>query len=136
MQIVEFDINGGKYAVDILHIKEIINPTEVTVVPNSAQYVKGIINFRGEVITVVDIYKLLQLEQEVGPESKMIVYLLEDKTVAFEVDKMHGTKLVDDATIEKAEVLSTLENKRNYSGVINDGETITLLLDIKGMLIE
>lgn len=29
-----------------------------------------------------------------------------------------------------------LENKRNYSGVINDGETITLLLDIKGMLIE
>lgn len=60
MQIVEFDINGGKYAVDILHIKEIINPTDVTVVPNSAQYVKGIINFRGEVITVVDICKSLQ----------------------------------------------------------------------------
>ncbi|MDA8214862.1 MAG: chemotaxis protein CheW, partial [Nitrospiraceae bacterium] len=57
LQLVTFTLGNEEYAVDILKVQEINRMKEITRVPNSPQYVEGVINLRGKVIPVVNLRK-------------------------------------------------------------------------------
>ena len=54
-QFVTFTIGTETYGVDVLKVHEIIGMTDITFVPNSLPFMKGVINLRGKVIPVVDL---------------------------------------------------------------------------------
>ena len=57
-----FGLSGGKYAVEVTMVKEILEYEKITKVPKALPYMKGVMNSRGSVITVIDLRVLFGLE--------------------------------------------------------------------------
>ncbi|HPI15032.1 MAG TPA: chemotaxis protein CheW, partial [Spirochaetota bacterium] len=55
VQIVSFMLDDVEYGINILQVHEIIRMPEITRLPNTAEYIRGVINLRGSVIPVVDV---------------------------------------------------------------------------------
>lgn len=84
-QFLTFMLSGQEYGLDALKVIEVINPVSVTNVPMADQSVIGIMNFRGEVIPLVDLAYLMNLEPS-SLSGKIIVITHKDTMIGLMVD--------------------------------------------------
>jgi len=94
IQVVEFVLGKEHFAIDLFDVKEVVEFTTITKLPNTLEYVRGIIDLRGEITTIIDLKHRLNITDgtEVASESSRIIVL---------DDKITSTKigiLVDDVT--------------------------------------
>jgi len=86
-QLVIFELNQQQFGLPILQIKEIIRLVYLTPIPLANNYLKGIINLRGQIIPVINLYKRLAFtEKEYSPESRIIVVEYNNYKVGIIVD--------------------------------------------------
>ncbi len=86
-QLVSFRLGDEEYAVDILRVQEIIRPTRITPVPNSPEFVEGVLNLRGKVIPVINLRLRLGLPDSASSkQSRIVVTDLPPNTLGFMVD--------------------------------------------------
>src|SRR5487761_151731 len=86
-QVVVFDLSSEIYALDILHVHEIIRIQPVTPVPGAPNYVEGLINLRGRVVPVVDLRKRFGLPlRATGDRARIVVVQVSDDIVGVVVD--------------------------------------------------
>lgn len=89
LQLVSFKIGEEEFGVDILKVQEINRMLNITKVPNSPDFVVGVVNLRGRIIPVIDLRKRLNLpEKEADNKTRIVVVELEEKTVGFLVDEV------------------------------------------------
>ncbi len=87
IQVAVFPLQGQPYAIDIMKIKQIIRPLKITRLPESPDFLEGVINLRGLVIPVIDMRKRFSMppmEDEDG--KKVIIASVERKIVGVIVD--------------------------------------------------
>jgi purine-binding chemotaxis protein CheW len=85
--LVCFRLGKETYGVDIFVVREIVKAQEITSVPGAADYLLGIINLRGKIISVVDLAHRLGLgKSEISRRSRILVLDLDGFTVGFLVD--------------------------------------------------
>jgi purine-binding chemotaxis protein CheW len=77
-QYVTFIISGENYGVEVLKVQEIIGMTQIVHVPNSADFMKGVINLRGTVVPVVDMRKRFKMQEVKNRMIGMIVDSVSD----------------------------------------------------------
>ena len=132
IQLVGFNIANEKFGVDILMVQEIIRAAEITAVPNSPEFVEGVINLRGNIIPVVDLRKRLHLYQENQTQLKSWVIILSigDRVVGFVVDRVTEVIKITDESIEPAPdiVVSGLESQY-IQGVCDVAGQLLVILD-------
>lgn len=88
-QYLFFTILDEEYGVEIAHVKEIIKVCNITKVPHTDEYIKGIINLRGDIIPVISVRARFSLpEKEYDGRTCIIVLDIEDKTVGLIVDNV------------------------------------------------
>jgi purine-binding chemotaxis protein CheW len=94
LQVVEFLLGNEHYAVDLFDVKEVVEYTTITKLPNSASYMKGIIDLRGEITTIVDLKERLHIaaSAETKDENSRIIVLDE------KITKAKTGIMVDDVT--------------------------------------
>jgi len=63
IQLATFFLHGELFGVDALHVQEILTYQEITSVPLAPEYVKGLINLRGQIVTVIDLRRRLGFDQ-------------------------------------------------------------------------
>jgi chemotaxis signal transduction protein len=68
LEIVEFGLGKNKFGINVIKVKEIINPVPITLVPHSHPNVEGIIELRGEVLPVVNVADALRFPPSETPE--------------------------------------------------------------------
>ena len=74
LEIVEFEVANNKFGINVIKVKEIIQPMNVTFIPHVHEHVEGIIQLRGEVLPVVDMLKVLGIPNaQRNPQQKYIV---------------------------------------------------------------
>ena len=73
IQLVVFELDKEEYAVQITDLEEIIKIPEITPIPNSPEYIRGILNLRGKIIVVIDLEKRFNLVRENKVEPKHII---------------------------------------------------------------
>lgn len=103
-QYVIFSLAGTEYAVPIMNVTEIGYPLNVTAVPNVPDWILGVANLRGDLISVVDLRMFFGLERMTSGESvRMLVgrTFQEDLTVGLIVDRAHGIRHLPVEQIEK-----------------------------------
>ena len=84
-----FNIEDTLYGLSLLNVKEIINVTEITSVPGSFDYIKGIINLRGGIIPIIDArLKFGMLEREYDNQTCIIILETDDSNVGLIVDSV------------------------------------------------
>lgn len=74
-KIVSFKIGGEYYGIDIMKVKEILKARKFTRIPNSLDFVVGVLNLRGEIIPIIDIGKMFHLEGSADSEVKSIIII-------------------------------------------------------------
>jgi purine-binding chemotaxis protein CheW len=94
IQVVEFALGNEHFAIDLFDVKEVVEYTSITKLPNVPQYVKGIIDLRGEITTIIDLKQRLNITEggTVAAESSRII-VLDDKITRSKIGI-----LVDDVT--------------------------------------
>lgn len=132
MQVVIFKLNDEQFAVETAKVQSINDMMEITKVPNAPSYIKGLINLRGNVISLLDINLLLNTKESVDAnQTNMIILNIEDEMVGITVDEVDEVLDVEEDLIEKTEQ----EKKFAYiRGVINFKDRIVTLIDIDKLL--
>lgn len=131
MQVVIFKLNQEQFAVETAKVQSINDMMEITQVPKAPNHIKGLINLRGNIISLLDINLLLEMDKEHNAEQSNIIILeMEDELVGITVDQVDEVLDVDESLIEKAE-----ERRKSYlRGVINFKDKIVTLIDIDKLL--
>ena len=95
LQLVGFKIAGELFGVDILMVKEIIKDTLITAIPDAPDFIKGVINLRGNIIPIIDLRKRLKLsgdQRESGGEAWVVILEISSRVTGFIVD--HVTRVI------------------------------------------
>lgn len=80
LQVVEFLLGSEHFAIDLFDVKEVVEYTTITRLPNSPPYIKGIIDLRGEITTIVDLKQRLKIHMEADrPEENCRIIVLDEK---------------------------------------------------------
>jgi purine-binding chemotaxis protein CheW len=100
-QFLTFKVADEEYGVDVLKVQEIIRYREPTKMPNAPDIVKGVINFRGEVIPMVDLRKKFNLAlKEYDHFTVVIILEVKSKIVGIIVDKVSDMLSFNDEDIQ------------------------------------
>lgn len=132
-QVVVVTLNDEFYGININYIKEVIKPKDVTVVPNSEDYVQGVINLRGKIIVVVDLDIRLGFKPPENSDTTRVVVLdIDDEQVGLKVDSVIETIMVDRQNIQKPpEALKKRVMVDVIEGVTRQDERLITLIDAK-----
>jgi len=88
-QYVTFLINNETYGIEVLRVKEIVGMTTITSVPNSAKYLKGVMNLRGIIVPVIDLRMKFDIpEKEYDSFTVILIIEMRDFLVGVIVDSV------------------------------------------------
>lgn len=136
LEVVMFTIADETFGINVLKVREIIQPIPITPIPRSHPNVEGVIRLREEVIPVIDLAKVLNLEPSEDPKKdKFIVSELNQTLVAFHVHDVSRIHRLSWTQIEKPNEFST--GTEAYAiGIIKLDEKMAFLLDFEKILVE
>ncbi|MGM9923275.1 MAG: chemotaxis protein [Bacillus sp. (in: firmicutes)] len=136
LEIVGFGIGTNKFGINVIKVKEIINPVPVTIVPQAHKNVEGIIELRGEVLPVVNVAEALGFPpSEDETQDKFIVAEFNKQKVVFHVHSVTQIHRISWGQIEKpSEMYQGIESQ--IIGVVKLHSEMILLLDFEKMVVE
>ncbi|MCS0791166.1 chemotaxis protein [Cytobacillus firmus] len=136
LEIVEFSIGRNKFGINVIKVKEIINPVSVIPVPHSHRNIEGIIELRGEVLPVVDVASSLNMPASESPQQdKFIVTEFNQQKIVFHVHNVSKIHRISWNQIEKpSEMYQGQESQ--IIGIIKLEDEMVLLLDFEKMVTE
>jgi len=134
-EYVVFKIAKEFYGLDIKYVENIEKSQLITRVPYAEDYIKGVINLRGNVIPVVDVRKRFSLEEkEMTNDSRIIVISYESDRIGLIVDSSSEVVQFESDVIEKAPKIGDSVKDNFIKEVGKEEKRIIMLLDIKKIL--
>jgi purine-binding chemotaxis protein CheW len=134
LRLITFKVGPELFVLDIMSVRQIIPYTGSTPIPKAPDFIEGIIVLRDEVIPVVDLRSRLFPKLDAAEAPLVLVVRSAEGTIGLKVDQVLRILSVDMASI-----LAPPEIVRGFSGeifigVIAQGESIYLLLDVETLL--
>ena len=135
MQLVSFQLGNEVYGIEITKVREIILITEITRIPETPPYVKGLINLRSMVIPVIDMRKLFNLaESEQTDESRIMVVQAKGKTIGIMVDSVSEVLRINKDQIAPPPPTVASLGREYLTGLVRLDKQLLILLDIDKIL--
>lgn len=139
IQLVGFTIGKELFGVDILMVQEIIRAAPITPVPNSPNFVEGVINLRGNILPVIDLRKRLNLyTSDVKQKDTWILILdIQGKITGFIVDSVTEVLKIQEEAIEPPPEIITAGLVNQYlQGVCEIGTQLLIMIDFQRILLQ
>lgn len=135
LQWVTFQLGKETYGVNVMQVQEVLRVTEIAPVPGAPDYVLGIINLRGNVVTVLDTRKRFGMESRDGDDSARILIIESgEHVVGIMVDSVSEVVYLRQSEIEPAPNVGNEESSRFIQGVCNRGEELLILVELNKLL--
>lgn len=137
-QYIVFSLTDEQFGVNVKQAKEIIPVNQFTHIPNSPDYVMGVIDLRGEIIPIIDLKKKLglsvnNLETE---NQKIIIVEINNSFIGMLVDNVNEMLRMYEDEIAKAPNITKGINKNYITGVGRMNNELLILLDLDKILSE
>lgn len=132
-KMVTFSLAGKDYAIDIMKVKEIAKAGRFTFVPNTASFVLGVYNLRGDIIPIIDLRLFLNIpvQERKGNElENMIIVSVEEQTFGVVVDEIDKVVGIQRSSIQPPHPLFGDINIKYIYGVIESNDRLYILLDV------
>jgi purine-binding chemotaxis protein CheW len=132
---VTFRLENEKYGINVMQVQEVLRVTEIAPVPGAPDYVLGIINLRGNVVTVIDTRKRFGLQtKDMDDSTRIVIIESENQVVGILVDSVAEVVDIRTSEIEQAPNVGTEESAKFIQGVSSiDGELL-ILVDLNKLL--
>lgn len=135
LQLVSFRLDEEEFGVDILKVQEIIRMVDITRVPNSPDFVEGVINLRGRIIPVIGLRKKFGLAaREADKLTRVMVVDVDNRTIGFIVDAVSEVLRIPRSTVEPTPSMVSSVNTEYISGVGKLEDRLLILLDLNRLL--
>lgn len=132
-KMVSFSLGGKDYGIDILKVKEILEINKFTYVPNTAPYVRGVHNLRGDIISIIDLrimFGVPKAKRENNMED-IIVLLIDDKRIGVIVDSINKVVSVLPSSIKPPHPIFSNISIKYISGIVDNNSRIYIILDVE-----
>jgi len=132
---LSFSLGKERFAVEVSNVLEVLRNQIITPVPKTSEYIEGIINFRGDILTVVNTRKKLKMTTETRTATN-IVMVLEFKIgndfviLGALVDKVKNVFEINEKEIKAVPEFGSYYNPEFLQGAIKDKDGYLVLLDI------
>lgn len=134
LQIVSFRVGDEEFGINILRVQEIIRLQHLTRVPNSCDFIDGVINLRGKVIPVMALRKHLgQGSAPPDSQTRIVVVEVQGTVLGFIVDSVPEVLRIPASAVVTPPRLGKME-RECVSGVAKVGSRLLILLDMDRML--
>lgn len=134
LQIIEFEIGGCVYGVNILKVKEIMTRQNVTRLVSNEEISRGIFHYRGQVIPMLNMHKILGTTVILSDDARSIILYFNNMLVAFEVDRVIGTYVLDWKDVRKVDS-GLVQDDSLFMGVAVKNESdLILLIDFESVM--
>jgi purine-binding chemotaxis protein CheW len=135
LQWVTFKLQEETYGINVMQVQEVLRYTDIAPVPGAPMYVLGIINLRGNVVTVIDTRARFGLPPTDVTENSRIVIIEADKQViGIMVDSVAEVVYLRASEIDTAPNVGTDESAKFIQGVSNRDGELLILVDLNKML--
>ena len=131
---IHFSLGKEDYAVPLLRVREVIAPPEVSPIPQTPTYFVGIMNLRGQVITVLDLRTKLGIKPVNGPEMAVIIADLGGLCVGIMVDSINSVISPSADELKSKPDLANSKAADYVVGVCQTQQKLILLLDLVKVL--
>jgi purine-binding chemotaxis protein CheW len=135
IQFVTFILMDETYGINVMQVQEVLRVSEIAPVPGAPGYVLGIINLRGNVVTVIDTRTRFGLPSaEMDDASRIIVIESEKQVVGILVDAVAEVVELQEGEIDVAPNVGTEDSSRYIQGVATREEGLLILVDLNKLL--
>lgn len=130
-----FRLGEEIYGVNVMQIREVLRYTEITPVPGAPYFVLGIINLRGNVVTVIDTRTRFGLPQaEVDNNTRIVIVEVDKQVIGMQVDSVAEVTYLKESEIEKAPSVGNEETSKFITGVCNKNGELLILIELERMI--
>jgi len=132
---VTFFLSQEKYGINVMQVQEVLRVTEIAPVPGAPDYVLGIINLRGNVVTVIDTRKRFGLEsKDLDDSARIVIVESNDQVVGILVDSVAEVIDLQLSEIETAPNVGTEDSSRFIQGVASQNDELLIIIDLNKLL--
>jgi len=133
-RFIEFSLGKEDYAVPLLMVREVISVPETTPIPKSPAHFLGIMNLRGQVISVVDLRKKLKVETKKDKEEAVIIVDIGGLNIGVVVDSINRVLAFSSDDVSDMPDVENQINTQYIYGVYKKEHSLTVLLDLAKVL--
>lgn len=131
LQLGTFKINNHLFGVDILRMREIIRPLEITRVPKADQFMEGVINLRGIVIPIISLRAVFGLPRRpFDRDSRIINMEVGGSIVGFIIDSIDHVRRIAASDVEPPPPVTASVDAQYVDGVARLDEELLILLNV------
>ncbi len=131
LQLVSFKIGNEEFGIDILKVQEINRMMQITKVPNSPEFIEGVVNLRGRIIPVMDLRTRLNMLRIAHDNlTRIIVVELEGITVGFIVDEVSEVLRIPKSITEPPPAMTAGIDSEYITAVGKLEDRLIILLDL------
>lgn len=135
MQLVTFRLQDERYGINVMQVQEVLRVSEIAPVPGAPPYVLGIINLRGNVVTVIDTRSRFGLPStEVDDASRIVIIESDQQVVGILVDRVAEVVELRVSEIDTAPNVGNEESSRYIQGVVTRDDDLLIVVDLNKLL--
>ena len=137
LQWVTFKLDNETYGINVMQVQEVLRYTEIAPVPGAPAYVLGIINLRGNVVTVIDTRQRFGLyNADITDNSRIVIIEADRQVVGILVDSVAEVVYLRQSEIETAPNVGNDESAKFIQGVCNKNGELLILVELDKMMTE
>ncbi|MEJ2416618.1 MAG: chemotaxis protein CheW [Exilibacterium sp.] len=135
LQWVTFKLAGETYGINVMQVQEVLRYSEIAPVPGAPAYVLGIINLRGNVVTVIDTRHRFGLEPgEVTDNTRIVIIEADKHVIGILVDSVAEVVYLRQSEIETAPNVGNEESAKFIQGVCHKNNELLILIELDKLL--
>lgn len=137
LQCVTFTLEEETYGINVMQVQEVLREVEVAPVPGAPHYVLGIINLRGNVVSVIDARTRFGLPTKESDDlTRIIVIEVQQQIIGILVDSVAEVVDIQSNEIDIAPNVGNAETSKYIEGVVSRGDKLLILVDLNKLLTE
>lgn len=133
-RFIEFSLGEEDYAIPLLMVREVISVPETTPIPKSPTHFLGIMNLRGQIISIVDLRKKLKVDAKKDKEEAVIIVDIGGMNIGVVIDSINKVLAFSAEDVSEMPEVEHQINTQYILGVYKKEKTLTVLLDIAKVL--
>lgn len=135
LQYVTFRLEEETYGINVMQVQEVLRYSEIAPVPGAPTYVLGIINLRGNVVTVIDTRQRFGLmPADVTDNTRIVIIEVDKQVIGILVDAVSEVVYLNQSEIEKAPNVGTEESAKFIQGVCHKDDQLLILVELDKMM--